>query len=343
MITINNVTKKYVTKEKEVTAVDHVNLTIETGEIYGIIGYSGAGKSSLIRLLNNLETPTTGEVVINGQKINQLKGKELRGFRKKIGMIFQHFNLLWSRTVLDNIMLPLELSNVPKAKRLERAQELIELVGLKGREHAYPGELSGGQKQRVGIARALANEPEILLCDEATSALDPQTTNEVLDLLLDINKKLGLTIVLITHEMNVIRKICHKVAVMEQGKVVEDGEVLSLFKQPKHKVTERFVKQDALIDREENDEAIEYLLEAYPEGLIVRLLFEGKKANEAIISKAVRELNIDVNVLQANIKNSNQTSFGNMLVQITGEKEVLNDTLDFFRDNSVGIEVIQHG
>ena len=343
MITINNVTKKYVTKEKEVTAVDHVNLTIETGEIYGIIGYSGAGKSSLIRLLNNLETPTTGEVVINGQKINQLKGKELRGFRKKIGMIFQHFNLLWSRTVLDNIMLPLELSNVPKAKRLERAQELIELVGLKGREHAYPSELSGGQKQRVGIARALANEPEILLCDEATSALDPQTTNEVLDLLLDINKKLGLTIVLITHEMNVIRKICHKVAVMEQGKVVEDGEVLSLFKQPKHKVTERFVKQDALIDREENDEAIEYLLEAYPEGLIVRLLFEGKKANEAIISKAVRELNIDVNVLQANIKNSNQTSFGNMLVQITGEKEVLNDTLDFFRDNSVGIEVIQHG
>ncbi|MEG0285316.1 MAG: methionine ABC transporter ATP-binding protein [Vagococcus sp.] len=343
MITINNVTKKYVTKEKEVTAVDHVNLTIETGEIYGIIGYSGAGKSSLIRLLNNLETPTTGEVVINGQKINQLKGKELRDFRKKIGMIFQHFNLLWSRTVLDNIMLPLELSNVPKAKRLERAQELIELVGLKGREHAYPSELSGGQKQRVGIARALANEPEILLCDEATSALDPQTTNEVLDLLLDINKKLGLTIVLITHEMNVIRKICHKVAVMEQGKVVEDGEVLSLFKQPKHKVTERFVKQDALIDREENDEAIEYLLEAYPEGLIVRLLFEGKKANEAIISKAVRELNIDVNVLQANIKNSNQTSFGNMLVQITGEKEVLNDTLDFFRDNSVGIEVIQHG
>ncbi|MFW8052675.1 methionine ABC transporter ATP-binding protein [Vagococcus fluvialis] len=343
MITISNVTKKYVTKEKEVTAVDHVNLTIETGEIYGIIGYSGAGKSSLIRLLNNLETPTTGEVVINGQKINQLKGKELRDFRKKIGMIFQHFNLLWSRTVLDNIMLPLELSNVPKAKRLERAQELIELVGLKGREHAYPSELSGGQKQRVGIARALANEPEILLCDEATSALDPQTTNEVLDLLLDINKKLGLTIVLITHEMNVIRKICHKVAVMEQGKVVEDGEVLSLFKQPKHKVTERFVKQDALIDREENDEAIEYLLEAYPEGLIVRLLFEGKKANEAIISKAVRELNIDVNVLQANIKNSNQTSFGNMLVQITGEKEVLNDTLDFFRDNSVGIEVIQHG
>ena len=343
MITINNVTKKYVTKEKEVTAVDHVNLTIETGEIYGIIGYSGAGKSSLIRLLNNLETPTTGEVVINGQKINQLKGKELRDFRKKIGMIFQHFNLLWSRTVLDNIMLPLELSNVPKAKRLERAQELIELVGLKGREHAYPSELSGGQKQRVGIARALANEPEILLCDEATSALDPQTTNEVLDLLLDINKKLGLTIVLITHEMNVIRKICHKVAVMEQGKVVEDGEVLSLFKQPKHKVTERFVKQDALIDREENDEAIEYLLEAYPEGLIVRLLFEGKKANEAIISKAVRELNIDVNVLQANIKNSNQTSFGNMLVQITGEKEVLNDTLDVFRDNSVGIEVIQHG
>ncbi|MBO0480161.1 methionine ABC transporter ATP-binding protein [Vagococcus fluvialis] len=343
IIKINEVTKKYVTKEKDVLAVDNVNLTIEKGEIFGIIGYSGAGKSSLIRLLNNLETPTSGEVIINDKNISQLKGSELRQFRKKMGMIFQHFNLLWSRTVIDNIMLPLELSKVPKNERVKKAQDLIELVGLKGRENAYPSELSGGQKQRVGIARALANDPEILLCDEATSALDPQTTNEVLDLLLDINKKLGLTIVLITHEMNVIRKICHKVAVMEQGKVVESGEVLSLFKNPQHDVTERFVRQDTLIDREENEEAIGYLLEAYPEGVVVRLLFEGAKANEAIISKAVRNLNVDINVLQANIKNSNQVSFGNMLIQVTGEKQALDNCLDFFKENGVGIEVMQHG
>ncbi|MEG2708009.1 MAG: methionine ABC transporter ATP-binding protein [Vagococcus sp.] len=343
LIKLQNITKKYQTKEKDVLAVDQVDLTIETGEIYGIIGYSGAGKSSLIRLLNNLETPTTGEVIIHDKNISQLKGKELREFRKKIGMIFQHFNLLWSRTVMENIMLPLELSKVPKEKRQKRAQELIELVGLSGRENAYPSELSGGQKQRVGIARALANEPEILLCDEATSALDPQTTNEVLDLLLDINKKLGLTIVLITHEMNVIRKICHKVAVMEQGKVVESGEVLSLFRHPQHEVTERFVRQDTLIDREENEEAVEYLLEAYPDGIIVRLLFEGEKANEAIISQAVRKLDVDVNVLQANIKNSNQASFGNMLIQLTGQQSVLDKCLVFFQENGVEIEVMQHG
>lgn len=343
MIKIKSITKNYQTKEKDVLAVNDVNLTIEKGEIYGIIGYSGAGKSTLIRLLNNLETPTTGEVIINDKNVSQLKGKELRDFRKGIGMIFQHFNLLWSRTVIDNIMLPLELSKVPKEERLKKAQELIELVGLKGREQAYPSELSGGQKQRVGIARALANEPEILLCDEATSALDPQTTNEVLDLLLDINQKLGLTIVLITHEMNVIRKICHKVAVMEHGKVIESGEVLSLFRNPQHEVTERFVRQDTLIDREENDEAIEYLLAAYPDGMIVRLLFEGEKANEAIISRAVRKLPIDVNVLQANIKNSNQLSFGNMLVQITGSQRDLTDCLAFFKENGVGIEVMQHG
>mgnify|MGYP003589859477 CR=1 FL=1 len=343
MIKISDVTKKYATKEKEVLAVDHVDLTIEKGEIYGVIGYSGAGKSTLIRLLNNLESPTTGSVTINDQVVSELKGRELRDFRKKIGMIFQHFNLLWSRTVMDNIMLPLELSKVPKAKRVEKAKELIKLVGLEGRESAYPSELSGGQKQRVGIARALANDPEILLCDEATSALDPQTTNEVLDLLLDINKKLGLTIVLITHEMQVIRKICHKVAVMEYGKVIESGEVLSLFRNPQHEVTERFVRQDALIDREENEEAIEYLLEAYPEGVVVRLLFEGEKANEAIISRAIRHTDVDINVLQANLKNSNQSTFGNMLIQVTGDKEKVASSLTFFKENGVEIEVMQHG
>ena len=343
IIELKNISKTYQTKQKQVTAVNQVNLTIEKGEIFGIIGYSGAGKSSLIRLLNNLESPTSGEVVINDKNVNQLKGKELRDFRKKIGMIFQHFNLLWSRTVIDNILLPLELSKVPKEERVKRAEELIKLVGLEGKEKAFPNELSGGQKQRVGIARALANEPEILLCDEATSALDPQTTDEVLDLLLDINQKLDLTIVLITHEMNVIRKICHKVAVMELGQVIESGEVLSVFKNPQNKVTEKFVKQDALVDGEENEEAISYLLDAYPEGMIVKLLFEGDKATEAVISKAIREFSIDINVLQANIRQTNQTSFGTMLVQLTGEANLLSESIVFFEKNGLGVEVIQYG
>lgn len=343
MIELVQVTKTFKAKKQSVLAVDHVDLTINKGEIFGMIGYSGAGKSTLIRLLNNLETPTSGQVLINDKDVSQLKGKELRDYRKKVGMIFQHFNLLWSRTVMDNIMLPLELGKVPKSDREVRAKELIKLVGLEGREQAYPSELSGGQKQRVGIARALANEPEILLCDEATSALDPQTTDEVLELLLDINKTLNLTIVLITHEMNVIRKICHKVAVMEYGKVIETGDVLSVFKNPQHKVTEKFVKQDALVDGEENEEALEYLVSTHPDGMIVRLLFEGNKANEAVVSQAIHKYPIDVNVLQANIRQANQTSFGTMLVQVTGDSSVLKESLVYFRENGLGVEVIQHG
>ena len=244
LIQLTNVKKTFNGKNGNIQAVNDVSLNVEKGDIYGIVGYSGAGKSTLVRLLNGLELPTSGEVIVNDQDITKLKNKELRTFRKKIGMIFQHFNLLWSRTVLENIQLPLELAGVPKSKRKERAEELLRLVGLEGRGQAYPSQLSGGQKQRVGIARALANDPEILLCDEATSALDPQTTEEVLDLLLAINKKLNLTIVLITHEMNVIRKICNKVAVMELGKVVEEGDVLTVFRQPKKEVTKRFVQQD---------------------------------------------------------------------------------------------------
>lgn len=343
MIELKRVNKIYQTKTNKVEAVKNVNLSIEKGEIFGVIGFSGAGKSSLIRLLNNLETPTSGEVVIDGKNVSNLKGRELRDFRKKIGMIFQHFNLLWSRSVIDNILLPLELSNYPKANRLNRAQELVRLVGLEGKENAYPSELSGGQKQRVGIARALANEPEILLCDEATSALDPQTTDEVLDLLLDINKKLNLTVVLITHEMNVIRKICHKVAVMEQGEVIETGEVFSVFKNPQSSVTKNFVKQDALVDGEENEEAIQFLLDAYPDGMIVKLLFEAEKANEAVISKLIQQYKINVNVLQANIRRTNQLSFGTMLVQLTGESSILSESLVFFEKNGLGIEVLQYG
>ena len=236
MIQLTDINKRYGVGQVSISAVESVSLEIADGEIFGIIGYSGAGKSTLIRLLNGLEKPTSGSVKIGRREISSIKGKELREARQKVSMIFQHFNLLWSRTVKENIAFPLEIAGVRKAERERKVKELIELVGLRGRENAYPSELSGGQKQRVGIARALANDPEVLLCDEATSALDPETTDSILELLTGINERLGLTIVLITHEMHVIRKICHRVAVMEAGKVVEMGNVLDVFQSPRNRL-----------------------------------------------------------------------------------------------------------
>ena len=280
--------------------------------------------------------------MINGQNILALKNKELRDFRKKIGMIFQHFNLLWSRTVLENIELQLELAGIPKIKRRERAQELVKLVGLEGREKAYPSQLSGGQKQRVGIARALANEPEILLCDEATSALDPQTTEEVLDLLLSINKKLNLTIVLITHEMNVIRKICNKVAVMELGKIVEEGSVHSVFRHPQQAVTKRFVQQD-LEPEEDPEELRQAFLRENTNGRLVTLTFTEDNANEPIISQAIRKYLIDVNVVYGKIQQTNEGSFGALNVLLTGKTAEIDKALRFFAQEQVGVEVIERG
>jgi D-methionine transport system ATP-binding protein len=342
LIELTHVEKTFDGKSGIVHAVNDVSLQVEKGDIYGIVGYSGAGKSTLVRLLNGLELPTAGDVVINGQNILALKNKELRDFRKKIGMIFQHFNLLWSRTVLENIELPLELVGISKNKRRERAQELVKLVGLEGREKAYPSQLSGGQKQRVGIARALANEPEILLCDEATSALDPQTTEEVLDLLLSINKKLNLTIVLITHEMNVIRKICNKVAVMEKGKIVEEGSVHSVFRHPQQAVTKRFVQQD--LEPEEDTEALrQAFLRENPYGCLVTLTFTEDNANEPIISQAVRQYLIDVNVVYGKIQQTNEGSFGALTVLLTGETPEIDKALRFFTQEQVGVEVIKRG
>ncbi len=243
MIVLSNVCKTFDSTQGRVVAVDNVSLAVEAGQIYGIIGYSGAGKSTLIRLLNGLETPTSGRIDVGGFDIARAKGSHLRQARLKISMVFQHFNLLWSRTVSQNIAFSMQIAGVPKAQIAPRVAELIALVGLQGREDAYPSQLSGGQKQRVGIARALANNPSVLLCDEATSALDPQTTDAILDLLLDINRQLKLTIVLITHEMHVVRKICHRVAVMENGRIVEEGPVLDVFTRPQQPITRQFVKQ----------------------------------------------------------------------------------------------------
>lgn len=340
VIELKNVKKEYDGKNGAIHAVNGVSLKIERGDVFGIVGYSGAGKSTLIRMLNGLELPTGGEVIVNEHTITSLKPKELREFRKKIGMIFQHFNLLWSRTLQENVELPLELAGVPKKERTKKASELLSLVGLEGREKAYPAQLSGGQKQRVGIARALANDPEILLCDEATSALDPQTTEEVLELLQKINQDLHLTIVLITHEMNAVRQICNKVAVMEEGKVVEEGDVVSLFRNPQKEVTKRFVRQE--IDNPVDPELLATFIQENPNGRLVTLTFTENNANEPVISQAIRQYQIDVNVVFGKIEQVKEGSIGSLTVLLTGDETEIDQAITFFETKHVAIEVIKH-
>ena len=327
MITLKNIVKKYTTKSGPLTAVDQVSLTINKGEIFGIIGYSGAGKSTLIRLLNGLEQPTDGEVIVNDLRFSHIKGKELREARQKVSMIFQHFNLLWSRTVEDNIAFPLEIAGVPKAQRDARVKELISLVGLDGRGSAYPSQLSGGQKQRVGIARALANNPEVLLCDEATSALDPETTDAILDLLVDINERLGLTIVLITHEMHVIQKICNRVAVMEAGKVVEAGEVLQVFRNPQAPITKRFVSQ--LTGTEDTNATFATIRAHYPTGQLIKLVFVGERTEEPVISQLVKQYDVSVSVVHGNISQTKSGPYGTLVVHIDGDAKNIEQSLAF--------------
>jgi len=338
MISIQNVRKIFPGKKGELKAVDDVNLEIKEGEIFGVIGYSGAGKSTLIRMLNGLELPTEGSVTVAGRVISKVKGSELRRARQEISMIFQHFNLLWSRTVSENIAFPLEIAGVKGPQRKKRVAELVKLVGLEGRENAYPSELSGGQKQRVGIARALANNPKVLLCDEATSALDPQTTDSILELLVDINKRLGLTIVLITHEMHVIRKICHRVAVMESGRVVELGSVLDVFKNPQQPITKRFVQQ--VSENEDTKEAADHLLERYQSGQIVQLTFIGESAEQPVITNLIRHHQVTVNILQGKIAQTQNGSYGTLFIHIDGDDKEVNHAVDFIRAQAVGVEVV---
>lgn len=339
MITLKQVGKVFRSLHGDVTAVDSVNLEIKKGEIFGVIGYSGAGKSTLIRMLNGLEKPTSGTVKIGDWDMTAIKGAELRKARQKIGMVFQHFNLLWSRTVHENISFPLEIAGIDKADRDERVKELIRLVGLEGRENAYPSQLSGGQKQRVGIARALANEPEVLLCDEATSALDPETTDSILDLLVDINEKLGLTIALITHEMHVIHKICHRVAVMENGRVVEQGQVQQVFRKPQEHVTKRFVRQ--VTEPEEAEETIEHLLEQYNQGKVVQLKFIGSDAEEPLITEIIRNFPININILQGKVQQTNSGTYGTLFIHLTGEEDAMNKAIRHIQERKVEAEVIK--
>lgn len=340
MISIKQAKKVFPLRQGSLTAVDQVNLEIKEGEIFGIIGYSGAGKSTLIRMLNGLEQPTEGSIVVANWEVSKIQGHELRKARQEISMIFQHFNLLWSRTVRENIAFPLEIAGVSKSERNKRVSELIRLVGLEGREDAYPSQLSGGQKQRVGIARALANNPKVLLCDEATSALDPQTTDSILELLVDINKRLGLTIVLITHEMHVIRKICHRVAVMEEGRIVEMGPVLEVFKNPQQPITKRFVEQ--VTETEETMETIEHLLEEYPHGKVIQLTFVGEGAERPLITNIIRNFSVTINILQGKISQTQSGSYGALFVHLDGDTDEIAKAIHYIRLQQVGVEVISN-
>ena len=340
MIRVENVSKTYTGKQGTVEAVKDVSLEISRGEIFGVIGFSGAGKSTLIRLLNGLETVTSGHIYINEKDITTLKRKELLKERQKIAMICQHFNLLWSRTVEENIAFSLEIAGVPKAERKAKVAELIDLVGLTGREKSYPSQLSGGQKQRVGIARALANEPEVLLCDEATSALDPKTTKDILKLLVEINQELGLTIVLITHEMHVVRQICHRVAVMEEGRVVESGEVIEVFKNPQQPITKQFVGEERVDD--EIDEVFHHLSTSLRPGVAVRIQYLGDRTGDAVLSEAIRKLDATVSILQAKVNITQKGILGSMIILIEEESSKAEEVIEYLKQAEIIVEVLEH-
>lgn len=340
MIRVENVSKTYTGKQGTVEAVKDVSLEISRGEIFGVIGFSGAGKSTLIRLLNGLESVTSGHIYINEKDITTLKRKELLKERQKIAMIFQHFNLLWSRTVEENIAFSLEIAGVPKAERKAKVAELIDLVGLTGREKSYPSQLSGGQKQRVGIARALANDPEVLLCDEATSALDPKTTKDILKLLVEINQELGLTIVLITHEMHVVRQICHRVAVMEEGRVVESGEVIEVFKNPQQPITKQFVGEERVDD--EIDEVFHHLSTSLRPGVAVRIQYLGDRTGDAVLSEAIRKLDATVSILQAKVNITQKGILGSMIILIEEESSKAEKVIEYLKQAEIIVEVLEH-
>ena len=313
MIEFQNLHKSYAVEGHAITALHPLDLSIGAGEVFGIIGHSGAGKSTLIRLINRLEEPSGGRVLIDGQDATALDADGLRALRRQVGMIFQHFNLLSARTVAGNVAFPLELAGTPKAQVDARVDELLHTVGLEAHAAKYPAQLSGGQKQRVGIARALATRPKILLCDEATSALDPQTTAQVLALLGRINRELGLTIVLITHEMDVIRRVCDRVAVLDAGRLVESGPVSEVFLHPRHPTTRRFVSESEHVDEGELHRDF-----AVVEGRVVRLTFLGDGTYEPLLGRIARQTGVDYNILSGRIDRIKDTPYGQLTVALVG-------------------------
>jgi D-methionine transport system ATP-binding protein len=342
MIEIEGLQKSFAREGAATAVLQDLSLTVKKGEIFGIIGRSGAGKSTLIRCINLLERPTAGRVLIDGQDITALSGAALRDARRRIGMIFQHFNLLSSRTVFDNVAFPLELTGMSKSQIEAEVLPLLDLVGLAEKSGAYPAQLSGGQKQRVAIARALASKPAVLLCDEATSALDPETTQSILALLKDINQKLDLTILLITHEMPVIKAICDKVAVLDKGVVVEQGPVFDIFTAPKAPVTRLMVHD--LIDRDLPDWLAKKMADytGGPGNPILRITFSGPHANEPVIADLVKRFDVSLNILQANVDYIQGLPFGIIVVEAQGSQAAIDAAIAHVNSQDLKAEVLGH-
>lgn len=338
MIEFKDISKQYELKGQTLHALNQINLSIPTGSIFGIIGYSGAGKSTLIRLINLLERPNSGQIIINGTDFTALDAKTLRQERANIGMIFQHFNLMQTKTVAANIEMPMKLLGWSKAEREKRLEELLDFIDLKHKRQAFPDELSGGQKQRVGIARALANHPKILLCDEATSALDPQTTKSVLQLLKKINQEQGITIVMVTHEMDVIETVCDYVAVMEKGDVIETGSTLQIFSQPQHPTTKNFIQT---VLQQHLPVNILNNLENQNHHSIYCLKFLGSSAQETVIQAVIKQFDISLNILFANMTEINGTVIGQMFIQLLGDAQEIQVAIQFLEQH--GVQVDQAG
>jgi D-methionine transport system ATP-binding protein len=340
MIEIQKVNKIFYQGKQEIYALKDINLSIPQGEIFGVIGSSGAGKSTLIRCVNMLEAPTSGQVFVDGVDLTQLNKSELGRARQNIGMIFQHFNLLSSRTVFDNVALPLELTKKDRSQIVRKVTELLELVGLSDKHSSYPANLSGGQKQRVAIARALASDPKVLLCDEATSALDPATTQSILELLKTINRKLKITILLITHEMDVVKSICHQVAIIGAGKLVEKGSVGDIFAHPKTELAHQFIRStlDLSIPEDYQSRILEERVAgSYP---LVRLEFTGSTVDAPLITQIARKFNIDVSILNSDLDYAGGVKFGMMVAELFGNEQDDTDAIEFLRANAVKVEVL---
>ena len=341
MIKLNNITKIFTLPDKKLTALDNVSLHVPKGQICGVIGASGAGKSTLIRCVNLLERPTHGAVIIDGVDLTQLSDAELVKTRRKIGMIFQHFNLLTSRTVFENVALPLELENKSKAEIQEKTTALLALVGLSDKHNVYPANLSGGQKQRVAIARALASDPKVLLCDEATSALDPATTQSILKLLKEINRSLGITILLITHEMEVVKRICDQVAVIDKGRLVEQGTVSEIFSNPKTKLAQEFISSTFHISLPE--EYLENLshspkhARSYP---IIKFEFTGRSVDAPLLSQASKKFGVELSILTSQIDYAGGVKFGFTIAEVEGDEDAITQTKVYLMENNVRVEVL---
>ncbi len=344
MIELRGITQTYQGSQGPVEALKGIDLTIQPGEVFGIIGKSGAGKSSLVRVINLLNRPTTGQVIVGGQDLTRLNDAQLREARREIGMVFQHFNLLSSRTVFDNAALPLELAGMDKAAIRARVNPLLELVGLSALADRYPAQISGGQKQRVGIARALASRPKVLLSDEATSALDPETTRSILDLLRQVNRELGLTVVLITHQMQVIKQVADRVAVIEAGRIVEQGRVLDVFTRPQQAITKSLI--DEILPQELPASVLDHVrklagqLSAGRTGQLLRLSYAGDSAYQPILSQLIRQFGVDMSILHGQVDEIQDETFGSLAVYASGEAESVRGAVAHLRASGVEVEEV---